>query len=83
VSSDWEWELLAGPATITEGPAWDGSGLFYTAIAENEIRRYDPETGSVAIIYEHTPTASSSAPTAPCMPVPGPAAASTAITQTG
>ena len=42
VAETWDWELLAGPATITEGPAWDGSGLFYTSIDDNEIRRYDP-----------------------------------------
>lgn len=47
----WEWELLAGPATITEGPAWDGEGLFYTAIDENEIRRFDPATGAIVTVY--------------------------------
>lgn len=50
----WEWELLAGPDTITEGPAWDGSGLFYTSIAHNEIRRYDPATGAVSTVYRDT-----------------------------
>lgn len=47
----WKWELLAGPATITEGPAWDGSGLCYTAIEANEIRRYDPISGEITTIY--------------------------------
>jgi gluconolactonase len=51
---DWNWELLAGPATITEGPAWDGSGLFFTSIADNEIRRYDPAHGGVTTIYTDT-----------------------------
>jgi len=50
----WEWDLLAGPATITEGPAWDGATLFYTAIRENEIRRYDPATGRVATLFRET-----------------------------
>ena len=50
----WEWELLAGPATITEGPVWDGSGLFYTGIDVNEIRRYDPATGDVMTVYRDT-----------------------------
>src|SRR5438445_200385 len=47
----WVWELLAGPDSITEGPAWDGEGLFYTAIAHNEIRRYDPTTNEITTIY--------------------------------
>ena len=51
---DWTWELLAGPETITEGPAWDGKGLFYSAIAASEIRRYDPETGSITVVYRDT-----------------------------
>jgi gluconolactonase len=50
----WTFELLAGPATITEGPAWDGSGLFYTAIRENQIRRYDPATNNITTVYEET-----------------------------
>ncbi len=50
----WDWELLAGPDTITEGPAWDGSGLFYTAIEANEIRRYDPAAGTITTVYTDT-----------------------------
>jgi gluconolactonase len=50
----WQWELLAGPATITEGPVWDGSGLLFTSIAANEIRRYDPETDAVTTVYRDT-----------------------------
>jgi gluconolactonase len=47
----WLWELLDGPDSITEGPAWDGEGLFYTAIAHNEIRRYDPQTNRISTVY--------------------------------
>jgi gluconolactonase len=50
----WSWELLAGPATITEGPVWDGSGVIYTSIDDNEILRFDPVTGAVATIYRDT-----------------------------
>jgi gluconolactonase len=50
----WKWELLAGPATITEGPAWDGRGLFYTAIEANEIRRFDPISGRISTVYEES-----------------------------
>ena len=51
---DWDWELLAGPDTITEGPAWDGHGLLYTSIAHNEIRRYDPATNAISVVYRDT-----------------------------
>ena len=54
MAETWHWELLAGPATITEGPAWDGSGLFYTSIADDEIRRYEPANGQFATIYRDT-----------------------------
>ena len=52
--ADWDWELLAGPDTITEGPVWDGHGLLYTSIAHNEIRRYDPATGAITVVYRDT-----------------------------
>jgi gluconolactonase len=49
--TEWAWELVAGPDTITEGPAWDGVGVFYTSIRHNEIRRYDPATGEVQTVH--------------------------------
>jgi gluconolactonase len=54
VTGTWYWELLAGPATITEGPVWDGAGLFYTSIESNEIRRYDPASGAISTVYRDT-----------------------------
>ena len=50
----WEWELLAGPDTITEGPVWDGTGLLFTAMAHDEIRRYDPAIGGVTTVLRGT-----------------------------
>ena len=50
----WTFSLLTGPATITEGPAWDGAALWYTAIAENEIRCYDPTTGAITTAHRDT-----------------------------
>ncbi|MFN8592121.1 MAG: SMP-30/gluconolactonase/LRE family protein [Thermomicrobiales bacterium] len=50
----WTWEQLAGPATITEGPLWDGEGLFYTAIEANEIRRFDPARHEIVTVYRDT-----------------------------
>jgi gluconolactonase len=52
--ADWTWELLAGPDTITEGPAWDGRGLFFTSISRNEIRRLDPETDTISTVFRDT-----------------------------
>lgn len=54
MTGSWQWEQIAGPATITEGPAWDGAGLFYTSIEENEIRRFDPATGAITRVYSDT-----------------------------
>jgi gluconolactonase len=54
VADTWNWELLAGPATIIEGPVWDGEGLFFTSIADSEIRRYDPATGEITTVYRDT-----------------------------
>ncbi|MGI8477134.1 MAG: SMP-30/gluconolactonase/LRE family protein [Thermomicrobiales bacterium] len=51
---EWTWELLAGPETITEGPAWDGSGLFYTSIEASEIRRFDPATAAIGVVHRDT-----------------------------
>lgn len=50
----WTFESLAGPLTLTEGPAWDGSGLFFTDIGTDRILRYDPATGAIATVYEGT-----------------------------
>ena len=52
--AEWTWELLAGPATITEGPAWDGKRLLYTSIEDSEIRAYDPATGEISVVYRDT-----------------------------
>lgn len=51
----WTWETIAAADdVITEGPAWDGSGLFYTSIGRNEIRRFDPATNRVTTVYRDT-----------------------------
>ncbi|MGN6810526.1 MAG: SMP-30/gluconolactonase/LRE family protein [Thermomicrobiales bacterium] len=50
----YEFEYLAGPLTLTEGPAWDGKGLFFTDINANRILRFDPATKTIATVYEGT-----------------------------
>jgi gluconolactonase len=51
----WTFERLAGPVgDITEGPAWDGSGLLFTDISNDQIMRYDPETGAYRVFRTGT-----------------------------
>ncbi len=50
----WEFEQIAGPFTLTEGPAWDGEGLLFTDIDASRIMRFDPASGECDIFREHT-----------------------------
>jgi sugar lactone lactonase YvrE len=68
---DWQWETVAAPdGGITEGPAWDGSGLFFTSIGRHEIRRYDPVTNAVTTVYRDSSSATPSPATTPAVSVP-------------
>lgn len=51
----WNFETL-DPAygDVSEGPAWDGSGLLYTRIQHSRIMRYDPATGICSVYRENT-----------------------------
>jgi len=52
---NWTFETL-DPAygAVTEGPAWDGSGLLFTRIQQSRIMRYDPVSGACAVFRENT-----------------------------
>ncbi len=52
---NWEFEVL-DPAygEVSEGPAWDGSGLLYTRIQHSKIMRYDPATNACTVYRENT-----------------------------
>jgi gluconolactonase len=52
--ANWNWELLAGPEVLTEGPVWDGAGLIFSSIETNEIRRFDPGSKSIAVVFRDT-----------------------------
>ncbi len=41
----WDFELVAGPFSFTEGPAWDGEVVLFTDIPNSHIMRYDPGSG--------------------------------------
>jgi gluconolactonase len=42
---EWRFEQIARMEGLTEGPAWDGTGLLFTEIARSLIWRYDPAAG--------------------------------------
>lgn len=56
-STDWQFETLAHFPVLIEGPAWDGTGLLFTEIANNRIQRFDPGTGLCAVWRENTNSA--------------------------
>lgn len=47
-------EIVAKFDVLLEGPAWDGSGLLFTEIANNRIQRFDPTTGQCTVYRENT-----------------------------
>ena len=51
----WQFELLDGPyGGVSEGPAWDGSVLFFTHIQQSRIMKYDPKSSAVSVFRENT-----------------------------
>jgi len=54
----WDFEVLVEPNGLSEGPAWDGSGLLYTNIPNSRIMRYLPASGgtqgSLSVFREGT-----------------------------
>jgi gluconolactonase len=53
--TQWKFETL-DPAygKVSEGNAWDGSGMLFTRIHQNRIMRYDPPTNEVSVWREDT-----------------------------
>ena len=51
----WDFVLVDGPyGGVTEGPAWDGSGLIFTHCPASRIMRYDPERQSSTVFRSDT-----------------------------
>lgn len=50
----WQFETILEPIGLTEGPAWDGSGLLFTNIPNSRVMRYDPPSGSFSVFREGT-----------------------------
>ena len=51
---DWQFEIAAGPFAFTEGPAWDGEGVYFSDIPTSRILRYDPTAYETAVYREGT-----------------------------
>ena len=43
---NWDFEVLVEPIGLTEGPAWDGTGLLFTNIPNDRVMRYVPSAGT-------------------------------------
>lgn len=50
----WHFETILDPIGLTEGPAWDGSGLLFTNIPNSRIMRYDAQSGAFTVFREGT-----------------------------
>jgi gluconolactonase len=51
----WRFELIDPPyGNVSEGPAWDGTGLLFTRIQQSRIMRYDAASGAVTVWRENT-----------------------------
>jgi gluconolactonase len=50
----WEFELVAGPFSFTEGPAWDGEAVLFTDIPNSRIMRYEPQRGECTVFRTGT-----------------------------
>jgi gluconolactonase len=50
----WHFELVAGPFSFTEGPAWDGEAVLFSDIPNNRIMRYQPDTGECTVFRTGT-----------------------------
>ena len=50
----WQFELLLEPLGLTEGPAWDGSGLLFTNISNSRVLRYNAKSGEISVFRTNT-----------------------------
>ena len=46
---EWDFERVAGPFDVTEGPVWDGTGVSFTDMLSSRILRYDESTGDCEV----------------------------------
>jgi len=53
-TDNWTFETIAQRDSLTEGPAWDGSGLLYSHCAADITMRWDHATGENSVWREDT-----------------------------
>ena len=51
---NWDWHKIAEHDSLTEGPAWNGSGLLYNQCAANTTWLYDPKEGTSKVWRKDT-----------------------------
>ena len=54
MSGVFEFEVVAGPYSFTEGPVWDGERILFTDIPTSRIMAFDPATGETKVHLEGT-----------------------------
>ena len=50
MNKNWKWELIAKHGSLTEGPAWDGSGLLYNECYALTSYRWNPKSGKIEVL---------------------------------
>ncbi len=54
MNDSWQWELIAQHDSLTEGPAWDGTGLLYNECFAATTYRWNPQSGESEVWRENT-----------------------------
>ncbi len=65
--TDWTFETIAERDSLTEGPAWDGTGLLYSHCAADLTMRWDLQTGESSVWREDTGGANGMVRTTVCV----------------
>ena len=50
----WEFEVVAGPYTFTEGPVWTGESILFTDMYNHRVLQYCPATGETEVFRGDT-----------------------------
>ena len=45
----WDFEVVAGPYSFTEGPVWTGEAILFTDMYNHRVMRFDPDGGETSV----------------------------------